>query len=326
MIQSVLPAAFAIALALVGQFTTCAGADRLEPKAAISSRFRFENLNGKSLELRENDRPVFVYNYGEIASPSGADIPKHSAYLHPIYGLDGEVLTDDFPKDHVYHRGLYWAWSHITVNGQEYDSWSLRGIRYQFQRWLRQEAKTNVAILGVENGWFVGEKQIMRENVFIETHASSAESRSIDIDLTWTPIDQPVTLSGAPGKSYGGMTFRFAPRTETIISTPSGRTREDLLTTKLPWADFSADFKNQPGQFSGAAIFVDPSHPDYPPTWMTRHYGVLAVGWPGVTPQTFPPGKGFSCRYRIWTHRGAPGASEIEKAYENYRMTSKPAG
>ena len=326
MVKSFLAGCLGVVLALFGYFTVCAGAERVEQKSATPSGFRFETLSGTSLRLWEGDRPVFVYNYGDICSPSAPDAPKHSAYLHPIYGLDGEVLTDDFPKDHVYHRGLYWAWSHIKVNGQEYDSWSLRGIRYQFQRWLRQEGKMNGAILGVENGWFVGTKQIMRENVFIEAHVSSGESRFIDIELTWTPIDQPVTLSGAPGKSYGGMTFRFAPRTETIITTPSGRAREDLLTTKLPWADFSADFKNKPGQFSGAAIFVDPNHPDYPPTWMTRHYGMLAVGWPGVTPQTFPPAKSFNCRYRIWVHRGAVAASEIQKVYQTYRTTSKTGG
>ena len=325
MIQSFLLGALGIIFALFGHFSVCVGSERVEQKSTISSPFRFETLSGTSLGLWEGNRPVFVYNYGGIASPSAPDVPKHSAYLHPIYGLDGEVLTDDFPKDHVYHRGLYWAWSHIKVNGREYDSWSLRGIRSQFQRWLRQEEKTNVAIVGVENGWFVGEKQIMREQVFIEAHVASAENRSIDIALTWTPIDQPVTLSGAPGKSYGGLTFRFAPRTETIITVPSGRTREDLLLTKLPWADFSADFK-KPGQFSGAAILVNPTHPDYPPTWMTRHYGMLAVGWPGVTPQTFPSGMSFGCRYRIWVHRGAPTPSEIQKAYESYRMASKTNG
>ncbi len=324
MIQPVFRVSVALGLALVAGVAICSGAGAVE--GAASSPFRFESRNGRSLGLWEGDRPVFVYNYGDIAGPAGPEVPKHSAYLHPVYGLDGEVLTDDFPKDHVYHRGLYWAWSHIKVNEQEYDSWSLHGIRHRFQRWLRQETKTDVAILAVENGWFAGGKQIMRENVFIAAHPSSGDSRSIDIVLTWTPLDQPVLLSGAPGKSYGGLTFRFGPRTETIITVPGGRTREDLLMTKLPWADFSADFKHQPGQFSGAAIFVGPDHPDYPPTWMTRSYGMLAVGWPGVTPQTFPPGKTFRCGYRLWVHRGAPPASEIERAYESYRMTVKTGG
>jgi len=28
--------------------------------------------------------------------------------------------------------------------------------------------------------------------------------------------------------------------------------------------------------------YIHPSHPDFPPTWLTRHYGCLCVGWPGV--------------------------------------------
>ena len=106
MIQGFFPGAFGIVLALFSHFTVCAGAERLEQKSATSSPFRFETLNGTSLGLWEGERPVFVYNYGDIASPTASAAPKHSAYLHPIYGLDGEVLTDDFPKDHVYHRGL----------------------------------------------------------------------------------------------------------------------------------------------------------------------------------------------------------------------------
>jgi hypothetical protein len=114
---------------------------------------------------------------------------------------------------------------------------------------------------------------------------------------------------------------RFGPRSKTIITVPSGRTSEDLLVTKLPWADFSGDLNPKTGQLSGAAVFVHPEHPDYPPTWMTRHYGLLAAGWPGVTPQTFPAGKPFTCRYRLWIHRGAPEATEIQKAYDANRAS-----
>jgi hypothetical protein len=70
---------------------------------------------------------------------------------------------------------------------------------------------------------------------------------------------------------------------------------------------------------SGAAVFVAPDHPDYPPTWMTRNYGMLAVGYPGVTPRTLAPGEVVTLRYRIWIHRGSPSAVEINKAYDQYR-------
>jgi hypothetical protein len=287
-------------------------------------RFRFAPVTDKSLGLWEGDRPVLVFNHGAVRSPNAPNTPGHSIYFHPIYGLDGEVLTDDFPKDHLIHRGLYWAWPHIRIGDTEYDSWSLRGIRYEFQRWLARDTNSLGAVLGVENGWFIADKQIMREKIQVQVHPASASSRAIDLELTWTPIDDPITLRGAEDKSYGGLTLRFGPRSKTIITVPTGRAAEDLLVTKLPWADLSGDLGNKTGGLSGAAVFVHPRHVNYPPTWMTRHYGVLAVGWPGVEAQTFPAGKPFSCRYRLWIHRGAPEAAEIQKAYEAYRALAIP--
>lgn len=187
----------------------------------------------------------------------------------------------------------------------------------------RAETNPNMAVLGVENRWFVGNKQVMREIVWIKVHPAASESRSIDVELTWRPTDQSITLWGAEGKSYGGLTLRFGPRSKTIITVPTGRTGEDLVVTKLPWADLSGDLNRNAAGPSGAAVFVHPDHPDFPPTWMTRHYGLLAVGWPGVMPQTFPSGKPSACRYRLWIHRGAPEAAEIQKAYETYAATIK---
>lgn len=31
-------------------------------------------------------------------------------YVHPLFGLDGSILTEDFPADHPHHRGVFWAW------------------------------------------------------------------------------------------------------------------------------------------------------------------------------------------------------------------------
>ena len=301
---------------------TARGAETKSP-APTKSRFRFEPIDGKSLGLWEGDQPVFVYHHGAISSAKAPNAVSRSTYLHPLYGLDGEILTDDFPKDHDYHRGLYWAWPHIKIDDQEYDSWSLRGIRCEFQRWLARETSSGTAVLATQNAWFVGDKQVMAEKVRLEVHSATSRSRAIDVELTWTPTDRSITLWGAPEKSYGGLTLRFGPRSRTIITVPDGRTTNDLVVTKLQWADLSGDLNQATGGLSGAAIFVHPEHPDFPPTWMARHYGLLAVGWPGVMAQTFPAGKSSSCRYRIWIHRGAPEAAEIQQAYQAYRATAR---
>src|SRR4029450_11998207 len=128
--------------------------------------------------------------------------------------------------------------------------------------------------------------------------------------------------------------FRFAKHAKTTITipedgkpsegvtAPAGRTTGDLVVTRLPWADFSDDFAGT-GSLSGAAVFVHPEHRDYPPTWMTRHYGLVSVGWPGVEPQTFPAGQPITLRYRLWIHRGEPSAAEIQKEYEQYRSSAE---
>jgi hypothetical protein len=280
--------------------------------------FHYKIIDDRSLGLWEGNRPVLVYNFSEMTLPGVRAAGSRSSYIHPIYGLAGEVLTDDFPADHYHHHGLFWGWPHVTIAGREYDLWKMRGIRIGFQRWIEKEVDDEGATLSVENGWFVREKQVMREVVTLKVQPASADEQSIDVALAWTPTDEPITLGGAEGKSYGGVSLRFAPRTGTTVTVPDGRTAEDLLIAKLPWADLSATFRGAQSP-SGAALFVHPQHPDFPPEWMTREYGLLAVGWPGVKPRTLRTGETTTCRYRVWIHGGLRDAADIDAAYQTYR-------
>ncbi len=289
---------------------------------SAADSFRFTKTSGKSLALFEGDRPVFVYNHGVIHKPGVPVDRERSTYVHPLYGLEGEVLTDDFPKDHYHHRGLFWAWPHVRIGEQHYDLWMLKGIEQRFVRWLARKAGADGATLGVENGWYVGNRKVVREQVWFRAGPSVKDERVLDLELLWVPLGTPITLEGAEGKSYGGLTLRFAPRTNTVITTPLGQGGEDLTITRLPWADLSARFAGR-AQASGAAIFVAPDHPDYPPEWLTRHYGVLCLGWPGVKPQTFQPGETIRCRYRIWIHRGVPDVERVSRAYGQFERTTR---
>jgi hypothetical protein len=295
----------------------------LEPfKPGTKVAFQFRDLNDKSIELREGDRPVFAYNHGVITNPKvpAKDARRSRAcYVHPLYGLDGEVLTDDFPKDHYHHHGIFWAWPHVGIDGKEYDLWVYNNIQQRFVRWIAREAGPVAAVLAVENGWFVGDKKVMIERVWLRAYRAAGDNRALDLEFAWIPVDRPITLRGAEGKSYGGLNVRFAVRNEkeSVITVPSGRTKDDLPDTPLAWADLSAPFGAKSGP-SGAAIFVDPGHPDYPPTWLTRHYGCQCVGWPGVKPKTFEPGVPIRLNYRIWIHRGQPDTAAIKAAYDGY--------
>jgi hypothetical protein len=301
---------------------------RMEPAKAgakdapAAAGFRFVPVSDKSVALWEGQRPVLVYNYGVM---SKAGVPANlyrSTYVHPLYGVEGEVLTDDFPKDHYHHRGLFWAWPHVIIDGKPYDLWAIQGIVQRFEHWLGQQASPAAAVLGVENGWFVGEKKVVQERVWLRIYPVTADERTIDLEFTWIPLGKSVTLAGAEGKSYGGLTLRFAPGTNTTITIPAGRTSQDLYMTNLPWADLTRLWSKEQTS-SGAAIFVHPGHPDYRPQWLTRHYGVLCLGWPGVKPATFQPGATIRCQYRLRIHRGRIAAADLQKAYQDYVATGE---
>jgi methane monooxygenase PmoA-like len=292
-----------------------------KPTAAA---MKLTDPDDKSIQIAEGDHPVLVYNHGVITKeeiPETEHRRSRACYVHPVYGLSGEVLTDDFPRDHYHHHGIFWTWPHVTVDGTEHDLWAGSTIRQQFVSWLAKESGPAAAVLGVENGWFVGDKKVMIERVWVRVYGAVGDARAVDIDLTLIPTDKPVTLWGAAGKSYGGLTVRFKPPArrdpETVITTPSGVAPRDLTTTILRWSDYTSKFDGRETP-SGAAIFISPTHPDYPPEWLLRHYGPLCVGWPGVSPETLQPGKPVTMSYRFWIHKDAVGTTVLSRAYSAY--------
>ncbi|MBI2480756.1 MAG: PmoA family protein [Planctomycetia bacterium] len=305
---------------------------RLETAEAAKQNaelFAYREINNTSLGLWERERPVLVYNHGEVVNekvPESDHRRARACYIHPVWGLNGEILTDDFPQDHFHHHGIFWAWPHVGIDGQEHDLWMYDTIKQRFVRWLHRETGPIASTLAVENGWFVEDKQVMIERVSLRVFKAGDDARVIDISLTWIPTEQAVKLQGAEGKSYGGLTIRFAPgsRPETAITVPSGRTEQDLPDTPLAWADLTAKFGGA-DTASGAALLVHPSHPNFPPTWLTRHYGPLCVGWPGIEPRTFPPGQPIHLDYRVWIHKSAVDLSRLSEAYEGYVAATKAA-
>ncbi|MDR3232664.1 MAG: PmoA family protein [Planctomycetaceae bacterium] len=306
----------------------------------------------KLLTVAEGDLPVLTYHYDmtELRSVAEKSARKFAGcYVHPLYGLNGEILTDNAPRDHYHHHGIFWTWPHVGVHypdGRvvEYDLW--QGTKYpalkqRFIRWIEQKNGDAAVSFEAENGWFVqtgsaatpaeGEK-IMDERVRVVIRriesVDGIRSRAVDFDFVWKPAAVPVSLRGSEGKSYGGFTFRFKPflaegkkqadNSETnIITVPDGVAEKDLPDTPLSWADYTSLFDGRK-TLSGAAVFVPKSHPDFPPTWLTRYYGPLCVGYPGVKERLYKPGEELHLQYRVWIHDGKVTPAQLKKVYDRF--------
>lgn len=187
-----------------------------------------------------------------------------------------------------------------------------------------------------ENAPLYGEK-VVAEIVRVKTGPvetfEGVRCRSIDVEIVLIPNEKPISLRGAEGKSYGGLTIRFRPTgkngEDRFILTDEGLAKGDMPEKPLRWADFTSRFgaldkeTGEKNALSGAAIFLSPNFPDFPPTWLTRYYGPLCVGWPGVVEQKFEPGERIEMRARIWLHEGLVAKETLQKAFERWAEEEK---
>lgn len=274
--------------------------------------FTIQEAERKFLHVMEGSAPVLTYNFGMILQPGVAEDRRRSSYVHPLYSPGGTVLTADFPPDHLHHRGLSWMWPNVDAAGRHYSLWDIRGIHDKFVRWIEKAAGPVFVRFRVDNGWFAGEKKLVREQADFTVFRATPQGRAVDVTLVFEALDQPVKLTGElpDRKGYGGLSLRFAPRQDTVITTPSGQEAKDTNLQPHPWADLAGRFGEGTNEnVAGAAIFADPRNPGFPNGWTLRTYGFLGVAWPGLQPVTLELGKPVTLRYRLWLHDGAGDAT-----------------
>ncbi len=279
--------------------------------------FKFwEGFEGR-LQLCEHGQMAVGYVYGDILKPGIAEDRRRASYFSPIPDLDGQIISDDFPKDHPHHRGLFSAWPKVTVGEKQLDMWHLQGVWIRFEKWITREVGPVCAVLGVDNGWFLADgTEIVDEKLTATVFRSGPVGRIMDVELKLRAVDKPVRIAGANEKGYGGFSFRPAPRREEVITTANGP-QEDSDLIPSPWGDFSAKF-GKGDSYSGLAIFQHPENPKFPCGWCLRHYGFLGVDFPGTEPFELRPDKPVVLKFRVWVHRGNAEDGNVKEVFALY--------
>jgi hypothetical protein len=279
-----------------------------------------------ALTVLDAGKKVLSYVYGDTL-PLGVDSRfTRSSYIHPLYSLDGQILTQDFPSDHRHHHGLFWAWPVVEVRGVRTSNWEPAepSLRQHFVKWIKREFTAEGARLVVENTWKLGgNEDVAEETVTIFVHGATLFGRAIDVEIELRPVGGPITLRGTPAdnKGYGGLCFRglaFEGRDANVfrggaMTTDEGPLAADSTGRAFRWADISTGAE-------GVAVFVHPDHPGYPVPWLVRnsYAGVLNPCWPGLEGAVLAPDVPISLRYRIYVHRGDAAGGRVKEAYEAY--------
>jgi hypothetical protein len=286
-----------------------------------------EGLPPAALTVLDAGKKVLTYVCGDTLPPGIDPRYARSSYIHPLYSLDGEVLTEDFPRDHRHHHGLFWAWPVVEVRGVRSSNWEPAepSLRQRFVKWIEREVTEAGARLVVENTWKLGEAEVVaQEKVTIFVHPETPYGRAIDIEIVLRPLGGPLTLRGAPAdnKGYSGLTFRGLASDGAdagvfragAMTTDEGPLAADSTGRTFRWADVSS-----PAQ-GGVAIFVSPDHPGFPLPWLIRnsYAGILNPCWPGLPGAALAADVPVALRYRVYVHRGDAASGRVREAYAAY--------
>ena len=240
-------------------------------------------------------------------------IPR-SNYIHPLYGLNGEMLTNDWPDaGHPHHRGIFWAWPEVEYGTRRGDIYALQTV---FARPTGNVSYTSgpvYAQVKAENLWMWEDNEpIVKENVTIRVYRSNAESRIIDLTINLLALEDSVTIATRFTNSYGGLNIRMqSPAFQDI----SYFTDEEGTQPVSAWSDFNGIFEGQQIK-SGLMVLQHQDNPEYPGSW--RDYPELAWVQPTFpTPNTRYPlstQESLTLRYRLIVHAGGKPDEDISRA------------
>lgn len=267
-----------------------------------------------TLTLVEKDKPIITFNSKPQLKDGVDEKYRRSGYFHPIYDLDGDPITDDFPDDHYHHRGMWLSWPWMQYSGEKMQLWHPSKLKQSFDRVVDQNLTENRARIILRNHWVVDGEPIGREQWIVTTYRRSNEFRVIDLHITAEAIDQPIKVRGKQNndKGYGGLTVRAHPSLKGAnMRTNQGSRNEDATNENFKWADISTDNR-------GIAVLVHPSNPNYPQPWLLRnsYAGLLNPEWPGLEAKTLEPGQPVKLKYRLIIHNGRLSAEQIQKLFK----------
>jgi hypothetical protein len=280
--------------------------------------------NSEGIKLLENGNPVFFYQ----REPKGVkNLFSFNNYLHPVYNLQGDNITEEFPADHLHHRGIFWAWHQIYIDNKSIgDQWMMENISQEVARVKKKMSKKiaqfNIDVLWKSSAWQNG-KPFVEENTTITVHRSEVNIRKIDFEIVLKPLTTGVQLGGSDDeKGYGGFCVRVKLPENTVFTSEKGRvTPQNLQIISGPWMDISSSL-NSNGKKTGLAILCHKSTPNYPEPWILRQERSMQnVVFPGRERTKLD--NPVTLRYRVVIHNGDANTLDLSALQAEYNKMYK---
>jgi len=301
---------------------SCRSPEEVELAKSIENEVRVtESEQGFLFE--EGDSPILFY---QRAPKSFDGAYTRNNYLHPLWTLDGEVLTEDGPEDHLHQRGVFWAWHQTFVRGERLgDAWACQDFVWDVVQAEIEESASASKALVVEVLWksplWLDEgkeqKPVVKETTRIVVHPADSLYRAIDVEISLLALDDEVKIGGSEDeKGYGGFSARIEMPDNLSFRGPGGVIEPQTTQVEAgPWVNFEGSF-GQNDKESGLAILVHPLNPGGINKWILRKKGSMQNPvFPGRELTLIPRDDPILLRYRLIVHGETAENLDLESLY-----------
>jgi hypothetical protein len=272
--------------------------------------------------VSEGDRPVLFY---QRATKSLDGKWPRADYVHPLYDLSGEVITEDFPMDHGHHRGVFWAWHQVWINDPKLgdqklgDPWLCKDFVWDVQSIECSSPASSELSMIADVQWkssqYVDDAKqmipIVHERAKITVHQAASSYRLIDFEISLQALLAGVRIGGSEDiKGYGG----FSPRikldeTQRFLSSDGEVEPTKTAIDAGPWINIT-------GERGGVVIMSHSSNPRpldaEGDRWILRRKRSMQNAvFPGRDPVELSTEKPTLLRYRLVVHDGYLSNDEI---------------
>ena len=276
--------------------------------------------------ITEGDQKVLFYQ----RAPKSLDGKySRSKSIHPLFDLDGKVLTEDFPQDHFHHRGVFWAWHQLLIGEKKVgDAWGCKNfstdvVAFETSAPASGTIRLTATVLWKSPLWLDAagkEKPFVRETTTIVVHSATASTRAIDFHIHLVPLEAGFRIGGSDDdKGYGGFSQRIRfPRNLQFTGQNGVVKPKNSAEDAGPWIDFSGKFGDN-DDITGLAILSHPSLSEFPPKWILRNKGSMQnAAYPGRVPVLIPKDNPLDLRYRLVIHKGDGQQAGIARQQAEY--------
>ncbi|WP_020400179.1 DUF6807 family protein [Kordiimonas gwangyangensis] len=250
------------------------------------------SVNGDSdhIDVHDDMGPVLRYQIAALSK----DEPWRANYLHPVFSPSGAIVTENAPEDHIHHRGIFWSWRGLFVDGKSVgDAWVGDHISYvpTFQSY-GQQSDGGVRI---ETGtlWRTDALEtptdFLREETTVTVWPEKDGSRRLQLRVALTALVPGVSIAGSDNeKGYGGLSFRFGRADKMDISSEG----KSLTATPAPVEtgdEVDFQFRNPPAGWPQSLSIACEVNDKPLHNWILRQeLSMQNCAWPGRSPAAIP--------------------------------------